>query len=73
MLNTKDIEILRQLAEKYMNYATSVQQDKTRKMWYSLNRLQMEKPMVLIDQICWDEFEGEEELRLQTVGVFIKS
>lgn len=59
MLNTKDIEILRQLAEKYMTYATSVQQDKTRKMWYSLNRLQMEKPMVLIDQICWDEIKDE--------------
>ena len=48
MLNQKEIEILRQLAEKYMNYATSAQQDKTRQMWYSLNRLQMEKPMVLI-------------------------
>ena len=55
MLNPKDIEVLRQLAEKYMSYATSVQQDKTRQQWYSLNRRQMEKPMVLIDQICWDE------------------
>ena len=51
MLNPKDIEVLRQLAEKYMSYATSVQQDKTCQQWYSLNRRQMEKPMVLIDQI----------------------
>ena len=59
MLNPKDIEVLRQLAEKYMFYATSVQQDKTRQQWYSLNRRQMEKPMVLIDQICWDEIKDE--------------
>ena len=59
MLNTKDIEVLRQLAEKYMSYATTTQQDKTRKLWYSLNRLQMQKPMVLIDQICWDEIKDE--------------
>ena len=65
MLNTKDTEVLRQLAEKYMSYATTTQQDKTRKLWYSLNRLQMQKPMVLIDQICWEEFEGQEELRLR--------
>ena len=59
MLNPKDIEVLRQLAEKYMSYATSVQQDKTCQQWYSLNRRQMEKPMVLIDQICWDEIKDE--------------
>ena len=59
MLNPKDIEVLRQLAEKYMSYATSAQQDKTRQQWYSLNRRQMEKPMVLIDQICWDEIRDE--------------
>ena len=59
MLNTRDIEVLRQLAEKYMSYATTAQQDKTRQLWYSLNRRQMEKPMVLIDQICWDEIRDE--------------
>ena len=59
MLLQKDIEILRQLAEKYMVYATSTQQDKTRQLWYSLNRRQMKKPMVLIDQICWDEILDE--------------
>ena len=59
MLNTRDIEVLRQLAEKYMSYATTAQQDKTRQLWYSLNRRQMEKPMVLIDQICWGEIQDE--------------
>lgn len=55
MLNEKEIEVLRELARKYMSYATLPIQNEKRALWYSLNRLDMQKPMVLIDQIPWNE------------------
>ena len=55
MLDQKEIEVLRELAKKYMSYATLDIQSEKRKLWYSLNRLNMQKPMVLIDQIPWNE------------------
>lgn len=55
MLNEKEIEVLRELASKYMSYATLPIQKEKRELWYSLNRLNMQKPMVLIDQIPWNE------------------
>lgn len=59
MLNQKDIAVLRDLAQKYMAIATTPQQEKTRQLWYSLNRLDMKKPMVLIDQMPWNELQDE--------------
>ena len=55
MLSTNDITVLRQLATKYVSLASLPLQDETRKLWYALNRCNMEKPMVLIDQIPWHE------------------
>ena len=60
MLNVNDIAVLRQLAEKYISLATDPSQEKTRKLWYALNRCNMQKPMVLIDQLPWDELACEE-------------
>ena len=60
MLNTNDIAVLRRLAEKYTSLATDPSQEKTRKLWYDLNRGNMQKPMVLIDQIPWAELACEE-------------
>ena len=59
MPDKKDIEILRKLSEKYMSYATLPVQKETRELWYSLNSLDMKRPMVLIDQICWNEIADE--------------
>ncbi len=55
MLTQNDISILRELAAKYMHYASLPIQNQKRELWYSLNRLDMKKPMVLIDQIPWNE------------------
>lgn len=60
MLTTNDIAILRQLAENYISLATHPSQEKTRRLWYSLNRLDMKKPMVLIDQLPWAELNCPE-------------
>lgn len=55
MLNEKEIEVLRELGSKYMEYASLPIQNEKRKLWVSLNSLNMQKPMVLIDQIPWNE------------------
>ena len=60
MLNTNDIMVLRQLAENYISLATLPSQEKTRQLWYALNRRDMKKPMVLIDQIPWRELDCPE-------------
>lgn len=60
MLTTNDIAILRQLAETYISLATLPSQEKTRQLWYALNRLDMKKPMVLIDQLPWTELNCPE-------------
>ncbi len=59
MLKEEHIHLLRTLAEKYMSIATLPKQAKTKALWLSLNRRQMQKPMVLIDQIPWKEIEDE--------------
>ncbi len=61
MLDSRKISVLRELAQKYMSYATLPVQKEKREMWYSLNRLNMQKPMVLIDQIPWNELSRTDD------------
>lgn len=58
----EDKEILRRLAARYMDYATlPVQQEKI-SLWKALNRSKMERPMVVIDQLPWNELNVDGEL-----------
>lgn len=59
MLKDRDISLLRKLAEKYMSIAALPAQEKTRALWRSLNGGRMQKPMVLIDQMPWEELQDE--------------
>ncbi len=59
-LSRQEIGTLRELAKQYMEAASlPVQQEKI-KLWKSLNRGQMERPMVVIEQLPWHElnFDG---------------
>lgn len=67
MLNQKDTETLRALAQKYMAYAVLPRQAETRSLWYALNRRQMHKPMVLIDQLPWNELSAADPFLTCTV------
>ena len=53
MLNQQEMDILRELAEEYAQIASLPEQNARRAMWLKLNSLNMERPMVLIDQIPW--------------------
>lgn len=61
-ISKEDRAILRELAQKYMTYASLPVQKEKRELWRSLNSLHMEKPMVAIDQMPWNELDVDGSL-----------
>ncbi len=59
-LKTSEIDILRHLAQKYMNYANMPVQKEKINLWKALNRGKMERPMVCMDQLPWNELVCED-------------
>ncbi|MCL2494647.1 MAG: hypothetical protein FWE98_03200 [Oscillospiraceae bacterium] len=60
MISAHDKEILRALANEYMSYASLPVQKEKIALWRALNRGEMARPMVTIDQLPWDELACEE-------------
>ena len=65
-----DQEILRTLAQEYMEYASLPIQKETLNLWKALNSHHMQRPMVAIDQVPWNEFASQEELTCQVTDPF---
>ena len=65
MLNTQDVKIIRDLATRVAEIASLPVQEKKRVLWRKLNARIPGRPMVAIDQICWNELNVNEELALQ--------
>jgi len=61
-VSTQDIAVLRELAKKYMEYASLPVQEEKRELWRQLNKLNMVKPMVTIDQMPWHELDVDGSL-----------
>ena len=59
-----DRAILRDLAKKTADIAALPVQEKKIRLWRQLNGLNPERPMVCIDQICWNELNTEGKLTL---------
>jgi len=58
----KDREILRTLAARYMTYAHTEQNNEKRELWSALNRLQMQRPVISIEQMPWEELDVDGSL-----------
>ena len=56
-VSQRDREILKELATRYMTYATSEQSNKNRELWRKLNHGTMQKPMITIHQMPWKELD----------------
>ena len=67
MVNKKDKEIMRGLAAAVAQIASLPVQEEKRKLWRKLNALNPERPMVMIDQVCWNEMNIDDELTLRCV------
>lgn len=67
-VSQKDKNVLRKLAEqKAIIGNLPVQQERAR-LWTALNDLKSERPMVWINEICWNEMNVNDELTLQCEG-----
>jgi hypothetical protein len=53
----EDRSIVRELAQRYAQIATLPVQEEKMRLWRGLNGLKPERPMVMIDQICWSEID----------------
>lgn len=65
MIDKKDIAVLRPLAAQVAEIAALPVQEEKRRLWRKLNRLEPERPMVMIDQVCWNEMDLGDELTLR--------
>ena len=61
----KDVAIVRDLADRVAGIAALPVQEEKRRLWRRLNALRPERPMVMIDQVCWNEMNVDEELTLR--------
>ncbi|MBQ2958002.1 MAG: hypothetical protein IJE08_16280 [Clostridia bacterium] len=59
MLKPNDISILRELAMQYAEAASLPVHDEKRRLWTANNECRPARPMVLIDQICWQEINTD--------------
>ncbi len=60
----KDRAIVRELAARLAEIAALPVQNEKRAMWRKLNALKPVRPMVMIDQVCWNEMNVNDELTL---------
>lgn len=64
MPGIRDRDIIRQLAAETAGIAALPVQEETRRRWRRLNGLRPERPMVTMDQVCWNEMNVDDELTL---------
>lgn len=65
MLNKQDVAVIRELARQVAEVAALPVQEETRRLWRRLNGLRPVRPMVTVDQVCWNEMNLNDELTLR--------
>ena len=65
MLNKQDVAVIKGLAAEVAKIAALPVQDKKRALWRKLNAKKPARPMVMIDQVCWNEMNIGDELTLR--------
>ena len=65
MPTKEDVRIVRELAARTAEVAALSVQETKRALWRKLNTLKPERPMVMIDQVCWNEMNVDDELTLR--------
>jgi hypothetical protein len=65
MNRNADTILIRELAAQVAEIAALPVQDEKRRLWRKLNALRPERPMVMIDQVCWHEMNVDDELTLR--------
>jgi hypothetical protein len=60
-----DKDIIRGLAAEVAEIAALPVQEEKRRLWRRLNGLRPERPMVMVDQVCWNEMDVDGALTLR--------
>jgi hypothetical protein len=60
-----DVQVLRELAERYATIAALPVQEERARRWRRLNDLEPERPLVWINEVCWNEMDHDGSLRLR--------
>ncbi len=63
-LTSKDRDIIRELAKRYMEYMASPKQQKMKRRMKDVNDLIIRRPAVLMDEIPWYQMNIDHELDL---------
>ena len=64
MIKKSDLITIQELAARTAEIAALPIQEEKRMLWRSLNALKPERPMVMVDQVCWNEMKIDDELTL---------
>lgn len=64
LITKQDVEQVRRLAGEVATIAALPVQAEKRNLWRRLNSLRPSRPMVMVDQVCWNEMTAGEELGL---------
>ncbi|MDP6451189.1 MAG: hypothetical protein QF773_10245, partial [Lentisphaeria bacterium] len=65
MIDKHDRTIIRELAVRVAEIASLPVQEEKRALWRRLNARAPDRPMVMIDQVCWNEMNVDGELELR--------
>jgi hypothetical protein len=65
MPSAEDLKIIRELAKRYAEISALPVQEEKRKLWRKLNARKPDRPMVMIDQVCWNEMNVDDELTIR--------
>jgi len=60
MLNKNDVGVLRRLAAEVAQVAALPVHEEKKALWRKLNARKPARPMVMADQVCWNEMAGRE-------------
>lgn len=66
MTRNQDVAVVRELAKQVAEIAALPVQEEKRSLWRKLNALKPQRPMVMIDQVCWNEMHIGDELKVRS-------
>ena len=72
-LPVADVDAVREVARHVAEIAAAPAQEETRRLWRALNGLRPERPMVMIDELPWNELSVDEELQLRSTDPFART
>jgi hypothetical protein len=72
VVSLSDRQLLRELASEVATYATLPVNTLRKEQWSRINDLQDCKPMVWVNEVCWNEMSADGELSLHTSSPFCR-